>query len=350
MPQHDDGDHEAEHLCDREGVPDGFEADRMREYIGGGEKHGKLARDRHDHAENAVAERLKHRGADDGEAREHKAQADDAQCGDADAEHLLRGLKEQQKLAGDELYDGRAHGHDTDGIDRAETHGLHDAVGAARAVVERDDGHHAVVQAKDRHEDEALELEIDAEYGSGRLADLTEGEQDLVDAIGHERTDRAHDRGRNADVENAAAHLSLHAEAARGKAQLFVFADVQNHGCNAADNLAEDGGDRRSGHAHGGNAEGGYAEDQDRVEDDVGDCTDALRDHGKHRPSGCLKQALKDELGKQTGGENAADRQIILAEGDDLGVVGLAAEKDIHGEEADQNEDQATDDFNENAL
>ena len=54
--------------------------------------------------------------------------------------------------------------------------GFFAAVGAARAVVERYDGHHAVVQAKDRHKDEALELEVDAENGGGRLADLAEGE------------------------------------------------------------------------------------------------------------------------------------------------------------------------------
>ena len=263
---------------------------------------------------------------------------------------MLRGIEQQQKLPGNELHDRHADDHDADSIDRTEAHGLQDAVGAARAVVERHDGHHAVVQAKDRHKDEALELEVDAKNGGGRLADLAEGEQDLVDAIGHERADGAHDRGGNADVENAAADLSLHTEATHSKAQFLVFAYVQNDRHNAADDLAKDRGDRRTGHAHGGNAECGNAEDQQRVAENVGDRAGALRDHREHRPAGRLKQTLKNKLCEQTHGENAADRQVVLAEGDDLRIVGLTAEKHIHRKKSGQNEDQAADQFDEDTL
>ena len=44
-------------------------------------------------------------------------------------------------------------------------HGFHQAIGLSCAVVEADDRHHAVIQTEYRHEDEALQLEVYAEYG-----------------------------------------------------------------------------------------------------------------------------------------------------------------------------------------
>ena len=44
-----------------------------------------------------------------------------------------------------------------------------DALRFAGAVVVGDDGHHAVVQPDERHDDEALHLEVDAEHRHGVL-------------------------------------------------------------------------------------------------------------------------------------------------------------------------------------
>ena len=43
-----------------------------------------------------------------------------------------------------------------------------DTLRLLRAVVVGDDRHHAVIEAKDRHKHEALELEINAEHGDRR--------------------------------------------------------------------------------------------------------------------------------------------------------------------------------------
>ena len=350
MAQHEDREDQAEHLRDGEGVPDGIQPDLVRQNVRYRQQHGKLTRDGHDHAEDAVAERLKDGGADDGKACEHKAEADGPKGGDANAEHLLGRVEHQKQLTGDELDDHRPGKHDRDGVDRAQTHGLKDAVRAARAVVEGDDRHHAVVQTENRHENEALELEIDAEDGGCRFADLTEGEENFVDAVGHERADGAHDGGGNANVENAAAELSVHAEAAQREAQLRVPAHIQHNADRSADELPEDGRDGGASYAHCRDAERGNAENEDGVKDDVGDRTGALRDHGERGASRRLKQTLKDELCEEPGGENAADGKIILAERDDLLVCGLPAEEDVHRKEACQNKDDAAERLDENAL
>ena len=55
--------------------------------------------------------------------------------------------------------------HDARRVNHGELNRLVYALGLARAVIVPDYGHHAVVEAEDGHEDEALELEVDAEDG-----------------------------------------------------------------------------------------------------------------------------------------------------------------------------------------
>ena len=77
------------------------------------------------------------------------------------------------------------------------------------AVVIGDNGHHAVVQAEDRHEDEALELEIGAEHGGGGGG---EDEEDLVHAEGHHRADGLHDDGGDAHPVDLLGHDGVPAD------------------------------------------------------------------------------------------------------------------------------------------
>ena len=58
-----------------------------------------------------------------------------------------------------------ADNHNGNGIGHRKAHGFHQAIGLSCAVVEADDRHHAVIQTEYRHEDEALQLEVYAEYG-----------------------------------------------------------------------------------------------------------------------------------------------------------------------------------------
>lgn len=55
------------------------------------------------------------------------------------------------------------------------------------------------------------------------------------------------------------------------------------------------------------------AEDEDRVEDDIRDRTDQLRDHGIDRAAGRLQKALKRDLAEHTERAQHADIEICDA-------------------------------------
>ena len=77
------------------------------------------------------------------------------------------GLKQAQQRFGDEQEGRRAHGHDDHGQLDGDADGVVDALAKAGAVVVAHDSDHAVAQAKDRHEDEGLELEVDDQDADG---------------------------------------------------------------------------------------------------------------------------------------------------------------------------------------
>ena len=105
----------------------------------------------------------------------------------------------------------------------------------------------------------------------------------------------------------------------------------------------------RAGNAHLREAE--QAEDQDRVEDDIRDRTDQLRDHGIDRAAGRLKEALEGDLDENAERAQNADVQIRDAEIDDrLNIrlrVHICADAEQAGDEheqiAQQRQQQAVD-------
>ena len=153
------------------------------------QQHEQLAADRNDEAEDAVAQRLKDRAEHDADARQQEMQADDAHGRDADSQHGVAGGKDAQHLPGCELEDAEACQHDALGVAHRQLDGLFHTVRSAGTIVVADDGHHAVVQAKNGHEHEALQLEVDAEH---RHRCRGEGHQDQVHAKGHQAAHALH--------------------------------------------------------------------------------------------------------------------------------------------------------------
>ena len=81
-----------------------------------------------------------------------------------------------------QLEGGEADEHDGQTGCHGELEGLQHPVGVPGTVVEGHDGDDGVVDAEQRHEEEGLELEIDAEDAGGGLGEALE---DLVDAEIH---------------------------------------------------------------------------------------------------------------------------------------------------------------------
>ncbi len=101
--------------------------------------------------------------ADDPESRGHKAQGDDAQRRNANGFHIVAGLEQIQERARQQLKQQQSDTHDRQGIGDGQLQGLHDPHRLRRPVVVGHNGHHAVVQSENGHEDKALELEINPE-------------------------------------------------------------------------------------------------------------------------------------------------------------------------------------------
>ena len=81
------------------------------------------------------------------------------------------------------LEEEKADQHDTNGVGDAQPDGPGDAVGPAGPVVISHNGHHAVVQTEDRHEEKGLQLEV---YPQHRCGGGGEGDQNLVHAEHHD--------------------------------------------------------------------------------------------------------------------------------------------------------------------
>ena len=219
------------------------------------------------------------------------------------------------------------------------------AVLFVRTVVECDDRHHAVVQSKDRHEEEALQLEIHAEY---RGCGGREHEQDLIHSKCHDGSDRHHQDGRDTDRVDRLYGLSFEPHACRMNVDLVVARHIEENAEQHRDDLAEYSRECGTGHAHLRKAE--VAEDQDRVKDDIQDRAEALRQHRIERHTGRLQEPLHRDLQENADRQSADDGHVLHAIFDDLCVVGLHREKDAGAEQPEQAEDREADQGEQNAV
>ena len=159
---------------------------------------------------------------------------------------------------------------------------LNDTVSVSGTVIVSDDGHHAVVQTEYRHEYKTLQFEIDTKYCLGR----TKRRQDQVHSVSHKGTDCLyHNRGRTYLVD-LSDELSIRTETFHGKIQFLIEFQIKHkcHGCR--NDLSDNRSYCSSGDSHPGQSE--ISEDQDRIQDDIDDRADSLRDHGVDRLAGSL--------------------------------------------------------------
>ena len=335
-----------EDLRDWERKPDAAQHAGQRQQVGSRDEHHDLARDGDEHAVDAVAKRLTRRAGHDADAGKHERQAHDAQRGRTNLEHCVRGVKHQQQLLRDELEHEQTNHHDRNGVDHAEADRLVDTLRLLRTVVIGNDRHHAVIQTEHRHEHKALELEVNAEHGNRRGGIRDE---DHVHDKARQRRDAAHDDRRDADGRDLPHKTSVRADVPQAQMHLRIFEVVERHGDDRAQALADHRRPGRAGNAHLREAE--QAEDEDRVEDDVRDRTDQLRDHGIDRATGRLQETLEGDLDENAERAQNADVQVRDAVIDDRLNIRLRAHVstdadqagDEHEQIAQQRQQQAVD-------
>ena len=258
---------------------------------------------------------------------------DDPQGGHADGQHVRRGVEEAQQHLGDALEGCRSHGHDADGGDDGQLDGLFQPVRLSGAEVVGHDGDHAVVQAEDGHEDEALELEIGPEHGG---CGGGEAQQDAVEEEDHHGADALHEDGGDADAVDGPDGGAVEADLFGAQVELRVVPEVQEEGQPGGHPLADDRGQGRAGHLQPGQAE--EAEDEDGVQDDVQNGPGELGDHGELGPAGGLEEPLQGDLAEEAQGGAQADASVGGSVADDLGRVGLEPEEGACQQSAQQGE------------
>lgn len=335
MAEEEDTKEQGHHFRDGEGPPDQFQPAGQGEQPGGGEEHHQLTDDGHHHAQKSIAQRLEGGGGDHTEAGHKEAQADDTQSGNADLQHIVGSLEETQDGRGEELDHDQPHHHDGHGKDDADAHRVFEPLCFPRAVVVGHDGHHAVVEAEDRHKDEALYLNVDAQYGRGGGG---KGDEDLVHAEGHHRADGVHDNGGDAHGVDLTDDMAVGAEMAERGLDVMVHPGVEIDRQNGGHDLSDDGGGGGAGYPHFG--EGTDAEDEDRVQNNIDDGAQSLGEHGLDGPSGGLEETLHGDFQEDAEGKGGADGEVDGARLNDDAAVGLEGEVDPGDGKAQHQEDQ----------
>ena len=335
VAQEEDQGHGQTHgLCDGPCPPDPGHLAAEAQQVGGGQQHDELARQGDDGCIDAGTQRLEGGAQDDAHRGHGEAPGDGAQGADGHAHEFVAGIEDGQQQLGGELEHGEADQHDGESCHGGELQGLHHALGIPGTVVEGHDGDDGVVDAEQRHEEEGLELEIDAEDAGGGLGEALE---DLVDAEVHDGADAHHDDGGDAHTQDRADNVAigLHVAAAQ-LLELLVVSAVQVHGQDGGDPLTDDGGQSGAGDAHFGQTE--PAEDQDGIQDDVGDRAHGLGDHGLEGVAAGLKETLEEDLHEDADGADGDDGEIDAAAFQGLGDGGLAGEEGMGEEQAEDHE------------
>ena len=274
---------------------------------------------------------LHHRDNNNIKACQKEGKADDAQGGNADGKHLLGCVEDAQKLLCEGPEKNHADNHNGNGIGHRKAHGFHQAVRLSCAVVEANDWHHAVVQTEYRHKDEALQLEVYAEYRRCRRG---KANQNLIHAEGHHRADGCHADGRNPDGINALDCVCLQMIFFRIDDDIIIFLFIEEARQRCRTNLPDYSCDSRTTHPKPWCAE--QPENQNRVQNDVHDCAKPLCQHGIDGSARCLQNTLKPELQKDCCGKQAADTQILCPQLHNFKVRGLRAEKQAAAENSEQ--------------
>ena len=271
---------------------------------------------------------------------------DDPQGVRAHAHHVRGRIEQLQKDAGDTFEGNGSADHDADGKEQSKLQSFVDAGLAPGTVVVGKNRNETVVQSEDRHEEEALELEVHAEYSRCRRG---EADQNQVHEICHDGADGHHEDGRHADVVNLADDGSHGMEhPAEREMNLFIEPEVQEQAEAGGNALTKDRCISCTGDAE--LREAAQAEDQDRVEDDIDDGAGQLRGHGQHGQSGGLKETLEGHLEEQTDGERTNNAEVSVSCRDDLRNGGLALNERTGHKKSDAQEGNEIQDGQEQTI
>ena len=112
--------------------------------------------------------------------------------------------------------------------------------------------------------------------------------------------------------------LKIRTEALKTEPYFMIKFMIAGSGNDAGYTLSDHGSHGSSGNSHFRNTE--KTKDQDRVKDDVGDCSAQLGSHAEDCFSRGCEQTLKEKLSKQTKGEHHNCAEIFDSKFKDLRI------------------------------
>ena len=227
-------------------------------------------------------------------------------------EKILRGIKHTQQYLRHDLEHRHAHQHKGQGAEAGDLQGLGDPLRLSRTVVVGHDGDGGVIHSEQRHKEEALELEVNAEHIHRDLTVLGKALEDLVDAHIHNGANAVHNNSGNTHRQHRAHHIAPQLEIPQTEFHIGVEFQVEDDRQNGRHPLTGDRSHGSAGDAHLG--ERTDTKDQQRIQHDVDDRAHALGDHGVHGAAGSLEQPLRQHFHKNTQAQQADDRDILSAE------------------------------------
>ncbi len=334
-----------DNLSQREGIPDGSQSHILCKQVSQRQQAQKLSGNGGQQAVNPIAQGLEHGAYDDAVSGEQEAEADGPQGRNSDFQHLLGGIEQQQHGSREDLEDGKPHQHNGDGNEDTEFGCVHDALSVPCAVVEGNNGDHAVVQSEDGHEDKALELKVHTQHrhGGSRKA-----YQNQVQEIGHHGADGLHYNRRNAYLIDDPDSRQAGSKAPHADADIGILPDVEEDGQHHGQNLAGNRGNGSAADAKGRTA--AQPEDHDRVQDNIGDGACTLGIHIVDGPSGGLENPFQHNLHKDAKGKHQTDGQVLDSVLDDHRIIGLAGKVGPGSEDSKEGKGQSPQDGQKNAV
>ena len=325
-----------EHLGDPEGVPHTVRAKAAAQHCGQRHDEHHIAAQRDHQRRHALAKALQCAGRGGGHCRHHKADADDAQGLGTGGDGIGVGGEQPDELPGGQQADDRAQRHDGDAHKQGELVQLLHAGVLPGTVVVADERAHTLYDAVGGQVQKGLQLVVNAQNDHIALGEP--GKQAVEEGDQQGGQSQVQD-GRHADGVQLAVQCNVRVQAAAAQPHRQFGAQVDEQVHAQAQQLADAGGQRCTGNAHGGHR--AQAEDQDGVQQDVAHAAEHQRHHGHLHAAHSLEHLFKGQRGHIDGGKQEHDGGVGDAGGHKALVGGEPAQKARHDCNAHHRDDHA---------
>ena len=318
--EEDQAEGHTDHLRNRERPPHRIHIARKAQKVGCRQQRHHLTHTAGDGGIYAIAQSLEACAQRNADGSQREMEADDPQSSLTDGQEIRRGLKHAQQNIRHQLEHRKAQKHTAHSSAHRQLQGVSNALFLPGAVVEGHDGNGGIVQAEQRHEEEALQLEVDAKHTHRCHLHSLEGVENSGHAQVHHGANSHHNDGGNAHRQNGTQRFALRLAVFKTQGNIGVLGKIEINTQAGSAELTNDRGHRCAGNAHFG--EKAPTKNEAGVQNHIHDGAGALGDHGVNRSAGGLQQPLAEDGNEHAQGADAANGGVDGATFDNQRIVG----------------------------